>query len=63
MCSLRVPDPQEPATAISLVKSGLSVGLLHKATFPRDKICGDALSVDVVNPIENSIPFPTRKFQ
>ncbi|HEX8460839.1 MAG TPA: geranylgeranyl reductase family protein, partial [Segetibacter sp.] len=32
-----------------LAESGLSVALLDKATFPRDKTCGDALSVDVIN--------------
>lgn len=44
--------PAGTATAISLGKSGLSVGLLDKATFPRDKTCGDALSVDVVNQLK-----------
>lgn len=29
--------------------SGLSILLLDKAIFPRDKVCGDALSADVVN--------------
>ncbi len=32
-----------------LAKSDLKVALIEKATFPRDKICGDALSGDVVN--------------
>jgi geranylgeranyl reductase family protein len=41
--------PAGASTAIALRDSGLSVGLLDKASFPRDKICGDALSVDVVN--------------
>lgn len=41
--------PAGTASAISLAKSGLHVALLDKATFPRDKICGDALSVDVIN--------------
>lgn len=41
--------PAGTASAISLAKSGLRVALLDKATFPRDKICGDALSVDVIN--------------
>lgn len=34
---------------MSLGNSGLSVAVLDKAMFPRDKICGDALSVDVLN--------------
>jgi geranylgeranyl reductase family protein len=41
--------PAGTSAAIELGKSGLSVALLEKATFPRDKTCGDALSVDVVN--------------
>ncbi|MCW3110167.1 MAG: geranylgeranyl reductase [Segetibacter sp.] len=41
--------PSGTATAIKLADSGLKVALLDKATFPRDKTCGDALSVDVIN--------------
>ncbi len=41
--------PAGSATALELGKSGLNVGVLDKAGFPRDKTCGDALSVDVVN--------------
>lgn len=41
--------PAGAACAIALGKSGLSVAILDKAVFPRDKICGDALSVDVIN--------------
>jgi len=41
--------PSGSATAIKLADSGLKVALLDKATFPRDKTCGDALSVDVIN--------------
>jgi menaquinone-9 beta-reductase len=41
--------PAGAACAIALGNSGLSVAILDKAVFPRDKICGDALSVDVVN--------------
>lgn len=41
--------PSGSAAAISLANSGLSVALLDKASFPRDKTCGDALSVDVIN--------------
>ena len=41
--------PAGAACAIALGSSGLSVAILDKAVFPRDKICGDALSVDVVN--------------
>jgi geranylgeranyl reductase family protein len=41
--------PAGAACAIKLAKSGLTVALLDKASFPRDKTCGDALSIDVVN--------------
>jgi geranylgeranyl reductase family protein len=41
--------PAGSACAIKLAESGLKVALLDKATFPRDKTCGDALSVDVIN--------------
>jgi geranylgeranyl reductase family protein len=44
--------PAGTSAAISLEKSGLSVGLFDKGKFPRDKICGDALSVDVVNQLK-----------
>ena len=41
--------PAGSACAIKLSSSGLKVALLDKASFPRDKTCGDALSIDVVN--------------
>ncbi len=41
--------PAGCAAALSLADSGLSVVILDKDKFPRDKICGDALSADVVN--------------
>ena len=41
--------PAGAACAIKLANSGLAVALLDKAFFPRDKTCGDALSIDVVN--------------
>jgi menaquinone-9 beta-reductase len=41
--------PSGAACAIQLRNAGLSVTILDKACFPRDKTCGDALSVDVVN--------------
>ncbi|GAA1392396.1 geranylgeranyl reductase family protein [Luteococcus peritonei] len=36
--------PGGSATAAHLARRGLSVALLEKATFPRDKICGDGLT-------------------
>lgn len=41
--------PAGCSTALSLKDSGLKVALIDKSTFPRDKICGDALSPDVLN--------------
>ena len=48
--------PAGAACALMLSRSGLSVAVLDKADFPRDKICGDALSVDVVNQLEKISP-------
>ncbi len=41
--------PAGASCAIRLGKSGLKVALLEKSAFPKDKTCGDALSVDVIN--------------
>lgn len=41
--------PAGTSAALSLKDSGVSVALLDKASFPRDKICGDALSGKVVS--------------
>ena len=51
--------PAGATCALRLIGSGLKVLILDKAKFPRDKICGDALSVDVVNqlPIVSSKVF------
>ncbi len=37
------------ACAYQLRHQGLRIAIMEQATFPRDKICGDALSADVVN--------------
>lgn len=37
------------ACAYSLRNEGLTIALIDKESFPRDKTCGDALSADVVN--------------
>lgn len=46
--------PAGCACAIQLAKSHaqLQIALLDKHTFPRDKICGDALSPDVINQVK-----------
>jgi|TARA_R100000479_G_scaffold130736_1_gene68750 geranylgeranyl reductase family protein len=41
--------PAGCACAYQLAESGLTVAIIEKNIFPRDKICGDALSADVVN--------------
>ncbi len=55
--------PAGASTAISLQNSGLSVALLDKAVFPRDKVCGDALSVDVVNQLKILSPLLAEEFE
>ena len=55
--------PAGAATAIALGNSALSVGLLDKAKFPRDKTCGDALSVDVVNQLRTLSPALSDAFE
>lgn len=44
------------ATAMQLAKSGLNAVLLEKATYPRDKVCGDALSGKVMRSLERLDP-------
>lgn len=50
--------PAGTATALALHGSGLKVAVVDKSTFPRDKICGDAISPDVVNQL-NKLPLNT----
>lgn len=44
--------PGGATAALHLAKSGISSMLLDKAVFPRDKICGDALSGKVINELK-----------
>ncbi|MGH7337004.1 MAG: NAD(P)/FAD-dependent oxidoreductase [Myxococcota bacterium] len=44
--------PGGSTAAALLAKRGLSVGLFDKATFPRDKVCGDAISGKSVRILE-----------
>ncbi len=48
--------PAGLACALKLVDSGLSIALVDKSEFPRDKICGDALSWDVYNQLSKLSP-------
>lgn len=40
--------PAGCAAALALRNSGLRIALIDKAAFPRDKVCGDAISPDVL---------------
>lgn len=56
--------PAGLATALGLARSGLSILVIDKETFPRDKVCGGGLgsrSVRVLRDLlpENPLPFPT----
>ncbi|MFD2512674.1 NAD(P)/FAD-dependent oxidoreductase [Pontibacter locisalis] len=48
--------PGGATTALHLAQKGISSLLIDKATFPRDKICGDALSGKVVNELRRISP-------
>jgi len=48
--------PGGVATALSLANSSLKVVLLEKSQFPRDKICGDALSGKVLDALRKIHP-------
>lgn len=55
--------PAGASAAIKLAQSGLQVGLFDKATFPRDKTCGDALGVDVINQLKMLSDTLVEKFE
>lgn len=48
--------PAGATAALVLAQKGFSIAIIEKATFPRDKVCGDALSVDVVNQLTKISP-------
>ncbi len=56
--------PAGASAALSLSKySTLRVGILDKAKFPRDKICGDALSGNVISTLKSLSPSLYARFQ
>lgn len=55
--------PAGASTALSLRRHALSVMLVDKGVFPRDKTCGDALSVDVINQLNALSPTLLQKFE
>jgi geranylgeranyl reductase family protein len=44
--------PAGSAAAITLARAGIDVAVLDKATFPRDKICGDGLTTGALRLLE-----------
>jgi len=48
--------PAGAATALFLAKQGIACTLVDKAKFPRDKICGDALSGKVIEVLNKLYP-------
>lgn len=55
--------PAGCAAAHQLSGKGFRIALLEKSSFPRDKICGDALSPDVVKQLQILDPLLAEKFQ
>jgi len=54
--------PAGTACAYMLSGKGYKIAVIEKATFPRDKTCGDALSLDVVNQLELMSPTLAESF-
>lgn len=54
--------PAGAVAALKMVGKGYKVALLDKAIFPRDKICGDALSPDVLQQLEWISPSLAARF-
>ncbi len=44
--------PAGAAAAVTLARGGLRVALVDRSTFPRDKVCGDALIPDALGALE-----------
>jgi len=55
--------PAGCASAYQLSGHGLKIALIDKEYFPRDKICGDALSADVINQFFRMDPDLLQKFE
>ena len=54
--------PAGASAALALKNSKLKICIVDKSSFPRDKICGDALSIDVVNQLPSLSKTLTEKF-
>ncbi|PLX03840.1 MAG: hypothetical protein C0595_05605 [Marinilabiliales bacterium] len=55
--------PSGCSTALSLANSELKIALIDKAIFPREKICGDGLTVDTQNQLKKLSPRLFEKIQ
>lgn len=55
--------PAGSTCALALGKSGLKVALVEKSTFPRDKICGDALAAYVPKVLNTIDPELVKAFE
>lgn len=54
--------PAGAAAAIKLAQLGHRSTIIDKSVFPRDKVCGDALSLDVINQLEWISPSLSKSF-
>jgi len=55
--------PAGCAAALGLGKSGYHVALIDKDTFPREKICGDAIPGPAIKALESTFPFFKQEFE
>jgi len=55
--------PSGSSAAYSLKNSGLNVAIFDKEVFPRTKICGDAIGLDVINQFHRMSPELVKSFE
>lgn len=55
--------PAGISCALMLRNSGINVAVIEKSKFPRDKVCGDALSLDVLNQLAIISPDLLKDFE
>lgn len=54
--------PAGCSAALALQRSGLNVALIEKKTFPRDKVCGDAIPARAVDVLKSIDPSYVKQF-
>ena len=54
--------PSGITCAYQLKNMGYSIAVIEKHSFPKDKICGDALSLDIVNQLKIMDPELLKQF-